>query len=431
MLGVLVKRATAQCSSVVLAPQLRTLRGAPPMTEVNDNDSDSAIGAGQPNWRTSKAGRLIMGKIIEEKFEKYPIRQTRSLREPLPMIDLVRSEKLRENSKKKEYREDEQAKFDEVAEIGKEDALQDYRISQFDAAFLDTVGPGIRPVYNVAALADKVEVIQKLIHLGVSMYEWDKKPHITQNIIKLDWNRDCEPRIELLVNHGGVDPADLSIILTKNPLLLCEEFQLLDTRIKYLQAEISTKWNEGGWGMKSNEIGRIITKDPFWLSFSVERLENRLDFFKNQFKLDKTMLKKLMTIYPKVITANLRMLILNKLSMSDEFGFKFHEIQNVLMTAPKLFTMNKQHLLLRFDILHGEIGYDHEMIATVPKVLFCRDFRLKQRLEFLRHLDRAQFNPKLPAFVTPIQIATTSDEIFVTKVAKSTMEEFENFIKMH
>ncbi|XP_022657003.1 transcription termination factor 3, mitochondrial-like isoform X2 [Varroa destructor] len=377
MLSVLVKRATAQCSSVVLAPQLRTLRGAPPMTEVNDNDSDSAIGAGQPNWRTSKAGRPIMGKIIEEKFEKYPIRQTRSLREPLPMIDLVRSEKLRENSKK------------------------------------------------------KVEVIQKLIHLGVSMYEWDKKPHITQNIIKLDWNRDCEPRIELLVNHGGVDPADLSIILTKNPLLLCEEFQLLDTRIKYLQAEISAKWNEGGWGMKSNEIGRIITKDPFWLSFSVERLENRLDFFKNQFKLDKNMLKKLMTIYPKVITANLRMLILNKLSMSDEFGFKFHEIQNVLMTAPKLFTMNKQHLLLRFDILHGEIGYDHEMIATVPKVLFCRDFRLKQRLEFLRHLDRAQFNPKLPAFVTPIQIATTSDEIFVTKVAKSTMEEFENFIKMH
>lgn len=52
--------------------------------------------------------------------------------------------------------------------------------------------------------------------------------------------------------------------------------------------------------MKSNEIGRIITKDPFWLSFSVERLENRLDFFKNQFKLDKNMLKKLMTIYPKV-----------------------------------------------------------------------------------------------------------------------------------
>lgn len=71
----------------------------------------------------------------------------------------------------------------------------------------------------------------------------------------------------------------------------------------------------------------------------------------------------------QVITANLRMLILNKLSMSDEFGFKFHEIQNVLMTAPKLFTMNKQHLLLRFDILHGEIGYDHEMIATVPKVI--------------------------------------------------------------
>lgn len=54
------------------------------------------------------------------------------------------------------YTEQEQALFEGIEEISKEDALKSYKVSQFDAEFLDSVGPGIRPVYNIAALANKV-----------------------------------------------------------------------------------------------------------------------------------------------------------------------------------------------------------------------------------------------------------------------------------
>lgn len=65
------------------------------------------------------------------------------------------------------------------------------------------------------------------------------------------------------------------------------------------------------------------------------------------------------------------------------------------------------------------------------KVLYAREGRLKERLGFLRHLDRAQFNAKLPGYVSPYDIAATSDEVFLEKVAKSTPEEYENYLKLH
>ncbi|OQR79600.1 mTERF domain-containing protein 1 [Tropilaelaps mercedesae] len=431
LISVLLRRTVAQRSAFPFIYPVRAIRSQGSTDANKTITGETNVDATRAYWRKSKTKRILVGQIVKEKFEKFPQKSSHRVAAPPTVIDLIRLEPSKDPVPKQEYTEEEQAIFSGVEEIAKEDALKDYRENQFDAKFLDTIGPGIRPVYNIAALANKAEVLQKLIHLGVSMYQWDRKPEIIQKIIALNWRKDCEPRIDLLFNRAGVHPEDLSMVLSKNPLLLCEDVDFLNTRLDWLCAKMSNKPGEGGWEMTIQEVSRVVTKAPFWLSHSLERLENRVQFFTKEFKLSNQELKQVMIRCPQVMISDLRRLIVNKFSMLEEFGFSFTEMRQVLQTCPKLFIKNKEHLLCRFDVLHRDMGFEHDIIAAFPSVLYCREQRLKDRLGFLQHLHRAQFNPKLPGYVSPLDIAATSDERFLNSVAKSTTEEFETYLKLH
>lgn len=83
----------------------------------------------------------------------------------------------------------------------------------------------------------------------------------------------------------------------------------------------------------------------------------------------------------------------------------------------------------RFDYLHNVVKMEHESILQFPSVLTCRDFRIKQRHEFLVHLKRAQYDAKLPNYISPLQLIRESDAHFAVSVAKSSVQEFNDFCK--
>lgn len=319
------------------------------------------------------------------------------------------------------YTPDEEKLFD-VDEILRDDALLDFRVSSFDADFLNTIGPGIRPTYNIAALADTCEVIQKLIDLGVELHRLDRKQGITEKLIQLDWRNQCEPKISFLVHDAGLLPENLSRVLGKNPSLLFLDADSLAARLDYLQ-------NPKSWGLQKKDTGRIIERDPFWLSFTEERLENRFKFFKREFGFADKQLRSIMVKCPKLITSNLRRVILHKFSLLEQMGFEVPEMKQVVLSCPRLLTRQKETILERFNILHNIMGVDHKIIAADPKVLYCREKRLLERHGFLKALKRDQYDPTQPGFVSLVAIANTTDDIFVTEVAKSTMEEFDNYAK--
>lgn len=72
---------------------------------------------------------------------------------------------------------------------------------------------------------------------------------------------------------------------------------------------------------------------------------------------------------------------------------------------------------------------DHETILRFPALLTCREFRLRQRHGFLCHLNRAQYDPKLPNYVSPSQLIEKSEVHFAGQVAKSNVTEFNAFCK--
>lgn len=135
----------------------------------------------------------------------------------------------------------------------------------------------------------------------------------------------------------------------------------------------------------------------------------------------------------------------------EEMGFENNQIKALLLRKPKLWIMgnfwvsinwinyksqyllcngiDKDILVERFAYLHNSMKMNHETILQYPGVLTCRDFRLKQRHEFLLHLNRAQYDPKMPNYVSPYDLVSESDSSFAANIAKSSVIVFNDFCK--
>lgn len=90
---------------------------------------------------------------------------------------------------------------------------------------------------------------------------------------------------------------------------------------------------------------------------------------------------------------------------------------------------DKLSLVNRFDYLHNVIKMNHETILAFPAVLTCREHRLHQRNEYLRHLERDQYDPKKPNYVSPLDLISSNDSHFASYVAKTSLQHFTDFCK--
>ncbi len=69
------------------------------------------------------------------------------------------------------------------------------------------------------------------------------------------------------------------------------------------------------------------------------------------------------------------------------------------------------------------------VIAEDPSGLVNRESRLRNRHLFLKSLGKAQYDPKKPNYVSIKMITHGDDAVFCQRVAKTTVETFNNFLK--
>jgi len=93
------------------------------------------------------------------------------------------------------------------------------------------------------------------------------------------------------------------------------------------------------------------------------------------------------------------------------------------------FAIDPTALWKRFDYLHNETKFSHEDIARCPEVLLVRESRLKNRIGFLKHIGKAQFDPEKPNYVSFKMVYSGEDSEFATKIAKCSVLEFNNYMK--
>ncbi|XP_063231578.1 transcription termination factor 3, mitochondrial isoform X2 [Bacillus rossius redtenbacheri] len=174
---------------------------------------------------------------------------------------------------------------------------------------------------------------------------------------------------------------------------------------------------------------KVISKNPYWLSFSTDTIDSRLGHFQKNFSLTGNEVRFLATKQPRLITYSMNHIKVNTFVIKEELGFEAKEMKNILLKQPKLWMISQHGLLERFEFVHNEMKIPHEHIAQCPRVLSSRAFRIKQRHLFLHSLGRAQYNPALECYVSLGSLVDGTDAQFCENVAKTSVDTFNIFLK--
>lgn len=301
----------------------------------------------------------------------------------------------------------------------------------------DEIAPFFKPTFNLAAYANKSHTLQQFLDLGVDLHKIEKRKGLGQFFLELEFDKHVKDHL-LFLKDIGVSSDLFGEIITKNPLIFKESIEDLQTRVNYLESKKFT----------SEMIVNIVVKNPFWLMFNTRRIDRRLGYFQKNFELNGNQVRMLSSKAPKLITYNLDHVRQSIFAVKEEMGFDKLEIKELLLQKPKIFMMSEyfgktkkklsltlnvvldhEELLNRFEYTHHKMQLSHETIVQSPEVLLIRQFKLRQRHEFLKMLKRNQYDPKKPLYVSLFSLVTGSDREFVINIAKSCMEEYEKFLK--
>lgn len=118
------------------------------------------------------------------------------------------------------------------------------------------VAPYLKPTFNLAAYVNKSETLQELLKLGVSLHMLEKNVTVPPFILGLDFDRDIKNHV-IFLHELGISKEEIGEIITKNPYILKQTLDNMKVRINYLRYK---KFDH-------EMIVRILTRNPFWLMF--------------------------------------------------------------------------------------------------------------------------------------------------------------------
>ncbi|XP_078072076.1 transcription termination factor 3, mitochondrial [Mustelus asterias] len=291
-------------------------------------------------------------------------------------------------------------------------------ISEEEALQIEASPPLPPTSLTLRDYVDQSETLTKLVLLGVDLSKLEGRPNVANMLLRLDFERDIKERL-LFLKDVGVDDHLLGAFLTKNPFILSEDMENLQIRIQYLQSKKFSK----------EAIARMVSRAPYLLNFSVERLDNRLGFYQKELGLNVQKTRDLVTRLPRLLTGSLEPVKENLKVCRIELGFRDNEIQHMVTSVPKLLTASKKKVTRLFDYLHNTMGIPHHLMTKFPQVFNAKFLRIKDRHLFLEHLGRAQYDPTQPNYISLDKLVATPDHVFCEEIAKGTLLDFEAFQK--
>ncbi|CAH1268789.1 MTERF3 [Branchiostoma lanceolatum] len=97
-------------------------------------------------------------------------------------------------------------------------------------------GPVQQAYVGLRKLVDHSETLQKLVHLGVDLHKVSKKRHAANLIAKLDFDSQVKEKLMFLLDVG-VAKEDLGGVISVNPFILGVELERLERRVQYLMSK--------------------------------------------------------------------------------------------------------------------------------------------------------------------------------------------------
>ncbi|XP_070550347.1 transcription termination factor 3, mitochondrial-like [Ptychodera flava] len=109
--------------------------------------------------------------------------------------------------------------------------------------------------------------------------------------------------------------------------------------------------------------------------------------------------------------------------------FSAKECKALVLSQPRVLQTGRYKLLSTFDYLHNTVGITHTQFVQFPQVFRSSLPRIKERHQYLVKLERAQYDPTKPGYISLEALFKQPDEVFCKDVAKTSILEFNNFLK--
>ncbi|XP_033830623.1 transcription termination factor 3, mitochondrial [Periophthalmus magnuspinnatus] len=260
---------------------------------------------------------------------------------------------------------------------------------------------------------DKSETLSKLVQLGVNLWKLEQRPNVGSMLLRLDYETDVATKL-LFLKDIGVEDSCLGYIISRNPFILTQSLENLNTRVNYLK---SKKFSQ-------DTVASMVSRAPYLLSFSVKRLDNRMAFYQQQLNLSVANTRNVVSRLPRLLCGSLEPVKENLKVCEIELGFKKNEIQHIVLAVPKVLTANKKKLIQIFDFLHNTMKVPHHLIVKFPQVLNTKYLRVKERHLFLEYLEKAQYDPTQPNYIALDSLISLPDETFCSELASAKLEDF-------
>lgn len=100
-----------------------------------------------------------------------------------------------------------------------------------------------------------------------------------------------------------------------------------------------------------------------------------------------------------------------------------------MVKYPKLFTKDFKILEANHSYLTKVVKLSNEQLASYVPVLQAPLQLIRTRYAFLKHLGRVQFDVTKPNFISIKHMIEPDEEKFMTKYAKCSRQEYEDFLK--
>lgn len=90
---------------------------------------------------------------------------------------------------------------------------------------------------------------------------------------------------------------------------------------------------------------------------------------------------------------------------------------------------DRERLLAVFEYAHDEMQLQHDFLTQTPHIFLCRKSRLVSRHLFLVKMNKAQYDPKKPMYISPQVLVSGTDADFCRDIAKASVDVYNEFLK--
>lgn len=329
----------------------------------------------------------------------------------LPQRGLVVSSDVLENVSKKEDI------LDEVEESGPEiDILAEMDEPPVLEPYAQLPLPSY--TYTLASYIEQSPTLQKLVELGVDLSKVEKKQGVPSELLKMDFERDIKDKLFFL-NSVGVEGEELGNFVTKNPHILLEDVQNLEARVNYLKSKKFT----------DEAITKIVSRAPYFLSFSVIRVDRKLGYLQQLLHLKGSEVRSVITREPRLVTFKVSRIQENIFILREQLGFQKEDLKTLIVKEPKLLLRGKNRLIGIFDYIYNVMDIPHSVMLHAPHVLHSRLHKLQERHQFLKSIGRDKYDPTQPGYVSLERLTRVPDSVFCEEIAKMPAEDYNAFLK--